>query len=98
MRARSRDLAHAMGAKLAAVLGTELSGPPELLGAMAAVRLPGPASTRARDRATALDEDYDVVVSINPINGADWLRVSAAVYNEISDIDALIAALALHAA
>ncbi len=97
LRTRSRCLAQGMGAKLATALGTELTGPPELIGAMAAVRLPGPASRCALSRAVAMDQAHDIMVSINAIDGADWLRVSAALYNELSDIDSLLEALALTA-
>ncbi|MDP6706261.1 MAG: aminotransferase class V-fold PLP-dependent enzyme [Alphaproteobacteria bacterium] len=94
LRARSHDLACLMADRLAGALGTEPSGPPELMGAMAAVRLPGPPSPSTRERAVALDQTHDVVVSLNRIDDADWLRVSAALYNEASDIDALLEALA----
>jgi len=93
LRARSRDLARAMGVKLARALGTEMSGPCGLLGAMAAVQLPGPASRSAESRAIALRLQHKIVVNISTINGSDWLRVSAALYNDLSDIDALLEAL-----
>ena len=49
----------------------------------------------ARDLAIDLDEQHDVVLSVNEIAGANWPRVSAAIYNELADCEALLAALAL---
>lgn len=94
LRARSRSLARAMGERLASAFGTEISGPPEMTAAMAAVRLPGPPSPASDKRAMALDRDHDVVVAVSRIEGADWLRVSAAIYNDLADVDAVIRALA----
>ncbi len=60
---------------------------------MAAVRLPGPALGDAKNQAVHFDKEAGVVVTINQINGADWIRVSAALYNELEDVDRLIEAL-----
>ena len=95
LRQRNRALARAMGDRLAEAWGTAVAGPPETLGSMAAVRLPAarfPGAT-ARDLAMILDRDHDHVVSVNEINGDSWLRVSAAIYNELADLDGLLAAV-----
>ena len=94
--ARNRALAQAMGEALATTLGGPLAGPPSMLGSMAAVRVdavPPGLPREARALAASLDEDHDLVVSVNEISGAPWLRVSAALYNELEDCTALIAAL-----
>ena len=94
LRARSKALARAMGERLVAAFGTEISGPAEMTAAMAAVRLPGPPSPVGDQRAMAIDRDHDVVVAVSGIQGADWLRVSAALYNDLEDVEAVIRALA----
>ena len=54
LRRRNRDLACRMGARLSAALDAPLAAPPELMGAMAAVRLPaGPGGGREPRRAGA---------------------------------------------
>ncbi len=93
LRERGHQLARAMGQRLSEVLGGELSTAPPLMGSMAAVRLPGPARGGKRQQAVHLDREADVVVTVNPIDGADWIRVSAALYNDLEDIERLIAAL-----
>lgn len=93
LRRHCHELACAMGERLVDALGTEIAGTREMLGSMAAVRLPGLPAPDARNRAIALDRDHGVVVSINRIDGADWLRVSAALYNELEDVDRVIAAV-----
>lgn len=93
LRAHCHALAVAMGARLAAALGSETTAPPELLGAMAAARLPGPALGGPKDQAVALDQETGAVVSINQIGGADWIRVSAALYNDLEDVERLLDAL-----
>ncbi len=93
LRARGHALAAAMGERLAAALGSETTASPQLLGSMAAARLPGPALGGPKDQAVAFDEETGVVISINEIYGADWVRVSAALYNELEDVDRLIEAL-----
>lgn len=93
LRAHCHQLACAMGARLAAALGTEASAPAHLMGSMAAIRLPGLALGNPKDQAVAFDQETGIVVSINQINGADWIRVSAALYNELGDVDRLIEVL-----
>lgn len=96
LRRRNRELALAMGERLCAALDTELSGPPALMGAMATVRLPGlgPAiPTSGLSWPEFLDQDWNMVVSVNDIDDRRWLRVSAAPYNELADCEALIGVL-----
>ena len=93
LKARGCALAREMGELIAAGLGTEMSGPPGLMGSMASVRLPGPGSSQPGRRAIALDTEHDVVVAVSAIDGADWVRVSAAIYNDIGDVDRLIEVL-----
>lgn len=93
LRAHCHVLAMAMGARLADALNSEMAAPPALSGSMAAVRLPGPPRGNPKQQAVAFDLETDVVISINEIYGADWIRVSAALYNELEDVDRLIEAL-----
>jgi isopenicillin-N epimerase len=89
LMARNAALAREAGAALAARLGTECGVPPAMQGAMATVRLPGPATAdRAaalRRRLLALGTDAQVVA----LAGALWLRVSAQAYNEAADYERL---------
>ena len=96
LRRRNRELALAMGERLAEALGSELAGPPGMTGAMATVRLRTlghAAPDDHRSLAEFFDQDWNMVVSVNDIGGSPWLRVSAAAYNDLSDCEALIGVL-----
>ena len=96
LSARGQAQARRLGERLAEAWGSELAGPPALLGAMAAVRLPREAlaGVGAVELAGILDRDHDQVVAVNEIDGDRWLRVSAAIYNEPRDCEGLLAAVA----
>ena len=93
--ARNRAVALAAGEMLAARLGTETGALPAMAGSMAVVRLPlpGPATreTAVALRARLMAAGTDAPVSA--IDGAFWLRISAAAYNELSDYERLAALL-----
>ncbi len=93
LRQRGQALALAMGARLSGALGEPLSGPAAMMGSMATLRLPDGFDGDPKQIAMALDARHDVVVSVNEIQGRNWLRVSAAIYNEASDSEALLTAL-----
>lgn len=96
LRRRNRALALAMGNLLVEALDSELSGPPAMMGSMATVRLPdldAAAPSPGLSWPEFLDQDRDMVVSINGIDGDQWLRVSAAIYNDLADCEALVGVL-----
>ena len=96
LRARNHELALAMGRQLSEALDSETSGPDAVTAAMATVRLPEARfpGEAARALSIALEREHDMVVSVNEIGGRAWLRVSAAIYNELGDCDGLPDALA----
>ncbi len=70
-----------------------LTGAPlEMFSSMATVALPvdGPATAAAAsDLREALHGDYRIEVHVTPFNGRLWVRLSAYLYNEISDFERL---------
>lgn len=93
-RQRNVALALTSGRRIAEAVGTEMGGPPEMLGAMAIVRLPGAATM---DRANAINHllwrEHRIEVPVMVHSSALWLRVSIAAYVDEGDIDALLSAL-----
>jgi isopenicillin-N epimerase len=89
VRARCRALTRAARDELCALVGSEPLAPDEMLGQMASVRLPRPASELS-DR---LFERHKVEI---PVGGPadDLLRISVAAYTTRDEIDRLLAALA----
>jgi isopenicillin-N epimerase len=79
--------------------GTTLETPREMVGAMVTVPLPEAAGTTT-DQAThlrlALLVDDGIEVQLHAWRGRLWVRVSAQVYNEISDIERLAEAVLRH--
>jgi isopenicillin-N epimerase len=97
LRARNHDLAVAAAALLAQRWGTETGAPEDMLGAMAAIRLPGQraATTEAAHALNnALWERHRIEVPVMAIGPHLWLRISAQIYNELTDYERLAAALA----
>lgn len=96
LRTRNRALALEGSAMIAEALGTERSAPPEMIGSMAAIRLPL-MTQDAKSQSTVLQqrllERQGVMVSVTPAAEALWLRICAQVYNEEADCDRLIDAL-----
>ncbi|MCB2136385.1 MAG: aminotransferase class V-fold PLP-dependent enzyme, partial [Rhodobacteraceae bacterium] len=94
LMARNRTLAAEAGAFLAKALGTELSGPAEMRAAMATVLLPGNIPTAARDRVAAdFSRRYQMETSFVPWQDRLAVRISAQVYNEMSDYERLLTAI-----
>ena len=89
LRRRNRSVAIGAARRLAAHFGTELSAPAEMTSSMAAVRLPanGLAPELDAERLQVLVADREnVSVSLARLGGGLWLRLSAAIYNEIGDL------------
>ncbi len=98
--ARARDYRHRLaadaGRMLAGRLGTELAAPDSMLGAMASVRLPEshePTEAAAQALHDRLLAAHRIKIPVLPFGGALWLRLSAQVYNEMSDYERLADAL-----
>ncbi|MGE0118255.1 MAG: aminotransferase class V-fold PLP-dependent enzyme [Dongiaceae bacterium] len=97
LRARNHRLAVEAAALLAQRWGTETGAPADMLGAMAVVRLPGsrPATSAA---AQALNDElwerHRIEVPAMAIGAHLWLRISAQIYNELSDYEHLAAVVA----
>ncbi len=88
MRAHNNTLADAAGRMLAESWKSELSAAAPYRAAMAAVRLPGGrGADRAAGRrlATRLTNEHGVTLGVMVMDGGLWIRVSAQIYNEISD-------------
>ena len=87
-----RDQARAAAALLAAAWGVAPGAPPEMFVGMVTLPLPvdEPASPEAvaRWRLKLLQENK-IEVPIHPLQGRLWVRISAQVYNELSDYEAL---------
>lgn len=85
---RNATLAQQAAILIASQLGTESGTVPTLAAAMTTVRLPvtGPATPeRALALAGRLLDDHRCDAPITAFDGALWLRLSAAVYNDIDD-------------
>jgi isopenicillin-N epimerase len=98
VRQHNRELALAAARRIAQRWGEPMNAPPELLGAMACIRLParwqifGPPTRETAKRLWPLIlARHRIVVAIMPFAGALWARISAQVYNEMSDYDGLVA-------
>ncbi|MGH6928116.1 MAG: aminotransferase class V-fold PLP-dependent enzyme, partial [Dongiaceae bacterium] len=97
LRARNHDLAVTAGALLAQRWGTDIGAPDDMLGAMASVRLPGQRAATAEVAQAlnnALWERHRIEVPLMAIGPHLWLRVSAQIYNELTDYEQLAAAVA----
>ncbi|HTQ34558.1 MAG TPA: aminotransferase class V-fold PLP-dependent enzyme [Stellaceae bacterium] len=73
---------------------SEIAAAPEFRAAMASVRLPGVNAadrTAARRIARHLREAHGITAGVMVIDGGVWLRVSAQIYNELSDYAPLAA-------
>ncbi len=97
LRARNHALAMAAGRLLATRWGTETGAPDAMIGAMAAVRLPGrrpPTPEAAHDLRERLWQQFRIEVPVMAIGAALWVRVSAQIYNDLGDYARLATALA----
>ena len=97
LRGHCHRLAVQMGRHLADALDTRMGTPPALMGSMATVLLPSRFKGRKQPEAEALRatlrNDHDIEVDLQVVDGRIWARLSAYIYNEMSDVDRLIAAL-----
>lgn len=98
VRDHNHALALAAGQRMAQRWGEPMNAAPELLGAMVGVRLPerwqkygAPVRDTARKLTVAIAQAHRINLNIMPFDGALWCRVSAQVYNEMSDYDAVVA-------
>ncbi len=91
-RSALRDQTRAAAVHLANAWGVEPGAPADMFAAMVTLPLPvtepGSKEAAARWRLKLLQE-HNIEVPIHAINGRLWVRVSAQVYNELSDYDAL---------
>lgn len=93
----NRALALSAAQRMAQRWGEPMNAPPELLGAMAAVRLPPswqafgpPVRATARLLCQRILQRDKIMVAIMPSAGALWARISAQVYNEPADYDGVV--------
>jgi len=97
MRAYNHGLACEGARHLAARWGTEWSTPEGMIGTMATVPLPERAGTTAEDAARLRDsllEEDRIEIQLHAWKGRLWVRISAQVYNESSDVERLAEAVA----
>ena len=76
--------------RLEAELGAIPASGPDHMGAMVCVGLPGRPSASPEARLREIFECTGSVVVLNRIGDGDWLRLSAALYNELHDMDPLV--------
>ena len=65
----------------------------DMIGAMVNVRLPTENATVAGSIPSRLQEEYNTWVPVYPLQGKWYTRVSAQVYNELSDFEMLADAI-----
>ena len=92
VRRYNHDLAWQAATALTARWGTALERDEESVGSMATIALPqafgSTPEEAARLRDSLLDDDR-IEVQVHPGSGRLWVRVSAQVYNEWSDVERL---------
>ncbi|MBI3140446.1 MAG: aminotransferase class V-fold PLP-dependent enzyme, partial [Rhodocyclales bacterium] len=91
-RAGLGELARAAASRIAAAWGVAPGAPPEMFAAM--VTLPLPVAEAGSEEAAKrwrrkLLEEHRVEVPVFAIEGRLWVRLSAQVYNELADYEAL---------
>ena len=96
-RAHNNELASQATTLLQDGLGAKLAGPEEMRAAMSAFLLPKSMAPATPQGSLALNDrlwrEHRIEVPITPLEGQLWLRVSAQLYNELSDYRALLSAL-----
>jgi isopenicillin-N epimerase len=95
--AYNRQLRAAAAQMIAQRWGTDTGAPPEMLGFMAAIRIPSrePATPeRAQALHDSLFDAHRVEVPVIGFADALWARISAQIFNEIGDYERLAAAVA----
>jgi len=96
VRKHNRDLALESGRRLAEAWGTEMGSAAALTGSMITVRLPdglGTTQAGALELRRRLLDERRIQVPINALSGGLWARVSAQIYTQHSEIDALAEAV-----
>ena len=94
LMARNRQLAAEAADVLATRMNVTLSAPPSMRGAMASVHLPRPSANEESAQGLRADlHRAGFVVPVNSLEGNLWLRVSAQIYNQLSDYENLAATL-----
>ena len=93
---RNRALAAEAGDMLAEALGGRLAGPREMRGAMAAVSLRGLTGADPKKLQGDFARLYGIETGFFPFNDGVGLRVSAQIYNELTDYERLLTALKSH--
>jgi isopenicillin-N epimerase len=94
--AYNHQLAWDAGKSLTQRWGTTLDTPREMIGAMVTVALPDAAGSTDDDASSlrvALLEDDRIEVQLHAWRSRLWVRVSAQVYNDMTDIERLAAAV-----
>ena len=89
-----REQAQTAARHLCAAWGVEPGAPFEMSGAMVSIPLPLPLSEAGNEETARrwhdrLREEHHIEVPVFPIEGRLWVRISAQVYNELSDYQAL---------
>ncbi|NDV00563.1 aminotransferase class V-fold PLP-dependent enzyme [Pseudoroseicyclus tamaricis] len=97
LRARDAQLARSGGRLVAERLGTEVSGPDEMISGMVSVRLPGAFGEASWPRAgeirDALWHSARIEALVAPHSGALWLRLCTFAYTEPEEFDLVAAAV-----
>jgi isopenicillin-N epimerase len=92
----NHDLAWQAGRHLAERWGTEFVTPESMIGTMATVPLPASAGATQDDAVALRDRllfDHAIELQVHAFRGRVYARVSAQIYNDMQDIDALAAAI-----
>lgn len=101
LRAYNHDLAWYAAQSLSDRWGTQLSITEATVGCMVSVMTPEPVGSTKQDAARLRDRllfEHDIEVQVHARAGRVWVRVSAQVYNDRSDIERLGAAVVSHEA
>jgi isopenicillin-N epimerase len=96
MRAHNHALSREAARMLCDAWGTQATAREEFMAAMVSVRLPGDFAadvSAARRLAFDLADRHGVTVAVALLEGSLWIRVSAQIYNELSDIERLLDAI-----
>jgi isopenicillin-N epimerase len=92
VRSHNNALADQAGRMLAEAWGSELSAAAEFRASMASVRLPngrGGDRQAGRRLATRLTNEHGITLGVLTMEDGLWIRVSAQVYNELSDYEGI---------
>jgi isopenicillin-N epimerase len=94
VRTHNAGLAREAGAMLVEAWHSEAAAAPEFCPSMVSVRLPGGAGggrDAARRLGTELSAQHGITTGVMVLEGGLWMRVSAQIYNELTDYDRLAA-------